>query len=220
MAEDVARAVGADGTLSVTIGGKECAVRPLGIAELTAIERECLEQYKENFLQFYIRHADDFPDGWEDAKKKRDEAARWDVSDLPPKFSYETDGLKVTNDLKIWLRHNIGYSKTDEKGTKYSAVELDTMLRQLTAAALDEGILSEGQYKELTDSAPAKMKVGYVHWWLSGTMEGRLALIWYCFKKYGVTREQVSEALGLDKDRIIRIAREIEHLSTPSVGNG
>ena len=37
------------------------------------------------------------------------------------------------------------------------------------------------------------MKVNYVSWWITGTFEGMLTLVWLCFKSNGVTKEEVEE---------------------------
>ena len=106
MSETMARALGAKGAMTVTIAEKECQTRALGIAELTEIERECLDRYKRQYLRTFVQNLDMIPKGKRDSilEKKMEEVAKWDIDDLPPKFAHDPTRIKVTSELKSWLK--------------------------------------------------------------------------------------------------------------------
>jgi hypothetical protein len=61
MSEKMARALGANGAMLVTIAGKECSVRPLGIVELAEVERDCVARYRRTDLETYASYLDRLP---------------------------------------------------------------------------------------------------------------------------------------------------------------
>ena len=211
MADDTARAVGAGSTTTVTIAGKECALRPLTIRELLEAERDCLSRYKREYIKTFVENADLL------SKEKRDkivadrmgEAARWDIDNLPPKYSYDPTSIILTENLKEWIKIQF----TD-------AIDDEDYLCRLVTAVLDQGTLSEEQYEELTGKVPSKVKVGYVNWWITASYEGMTTMVWLCLRRDGITREQVVEELSKRPDMLINLSREVETLSTPELGNG
>jgi len=213
MPEAEARAVGAGSPLVITIAGKECQVKPLGIRELTEVERDCLERYRRQCLETYAANLDLLPEqarvGW--MERKLDEVSRWDVDSLPMKFAHDPTRVLVTDALKQWLieHWDLGLDTIEEK-----------RLRQLAAASLDQDTLSEEEYRKLVGSPPPKVKVPYVHWWITGCYDGMVTLIWTCFRHANVTREQVIDTLGNDLTKLSELSREIEKLSAPQSGNG
>jgi len=227
MSDDVARAVGAGGK-TITIAGKECKIRPLSILELTELERDCLEQYQDKYISTFDRNRKLFnrgengesDNGNEFLMQKMEEVAKWDITDLPPKFVYDPDKLFVNSDLQLWLKNKIGYSTKGPKRDKLTEVELNTRLRALTADALDQNILTDEEYKEMSGKNPEKMKTGYVGWWTTGTMEGRISMLRICFKDSGLSKEELSRAIVDDPESFSLASREIESLSVPAAGNG
>lgn len=217
MPDDVARAVAAGGR-TITIAGKQCQVRPLGIRELTEVERDCLQRYKRQYLETFQANLDLLPeeDRGRTMDRKMEEAARWDVDDLPSKWAYDPRTLKITAELISWLTENMGV-KAPEKDKD----ENDQMLRRTLATALDQGSLDENEYQKLSGGhKPIKAKVPYVNWWITGCFDGMISFIWTCFRRDGITREQVVEELGGNMGLLSDVSREIEHLSAPAVGNG
>lgn len=212
MSEIMARALGAPGALTATIAGKECTVRPLGIQELTEVERDCVQRYKRGFLETYSQNLDLLPKerGEQLLEQKMAEVARWDVDNLPPKWAHDPKRIKVTEALKKWLKENLELKEDAD----------DERLRRMAASALDQGMLTEEQYRNLTDAKPPRVRVGYVNWWITGSYDGMITFVWVCFRHNGVTREQCVEALRGNMALLVDLSREIERLSSPTVGNG
>jgi hypothetical protein len=59
-----------------------------------------------------------------------------------------------------------------------------------------------------------------VNWWITGSYNGIVTMVWTAFKHNHVTREQVAEAMNKNLADMMEMARDIESLSSPSVGNG
>lgn len=218
MAEDVTRAVGGAGAQKITIAGKDCTVRPLSLRELGEIERECLNQYRESKLEYLQRTAKYLPDG-EGAKllrEKLEEMAAWDVKNLPLMKVYDPDRLIVNPKLREWIVEHVGSKEIEAESDEKKR---DRLLQRMTAAQLDMGALSEDEYKKLVGSPPISIKTGYVNWWITGSFSGMLELAYKAFQHNGITREQVSEALGQNMSLLIQLSREIESLSAPQPGN-
>ena len=222
MADDVARAIGAGLPEEIIIAGKSCRIRPLSIRELTELERDCLARYRRSYLQTYSENLDLLGNGDRQAlmRSKFDEAARWDISDLPTKFVYDPKRLEVTPELVVWLQRNLDYSDVQADGTQFPEAVKELVRCRTTAVALDSGLLSEEEYEELTGKRPRKATVGYVNWWTTGCFDGMISMAWGCFKDCGVTRDEVAFELGRNPTLNANLTREIEHLSSPSVGNG
>jgi hypothetical protein len=212
MSDVVARAIGAGGS-TIPIAGKECTVRPLGVRELVELERECLKQFKRDYLETFSNNLDLLP---EDQRqpillKKIDEVGYWTSNNLPRKMAYDPFKIKISPKLTAWL-------------IKQWEVAEDTSvpkLQQITAASLDQEILTEAEYFTLTgETSVVKAKVPYVNWWVTGTFDGMFTTLWTCFREDGVTKEQVISEFSTKPALLNEIAREIERLSAPSVGNG
>ncbi len=207
MSEDMARALGAASPLTVTIGGKECHVRPLGMKELTELQREALEYYRRQYLQTYALGLSLMPgdDGKKLFQDKLEEAARWDVDSLPRKTVYDPSRVKPTDELKVKLREVL------EPETEPS----DDMWRRMAASVLNQEMLSEADYQQLTGEKAPAVRIAYDSWWVTGCYEGMITFAWKCFQHNGVTKDQVAEALtGMGK--LAEVTREIERLSAPS----
>lgn len=216
MSEAMARALKASSPMTVVIAGKECSVRPMSIQELTEVERDCVEQYKRQYLKTFADNVDLLPEAirMDTLTAKMDEAARWDVGDLPTKYAHDATQIKLTIRLREWLK---SHYKIGEKATGKGS---DARLCRLAAGALDQDVLTAAEYEKLTDDKPPRVKVPYVNWWITGAYDGMIAFTYICFKHNGVTRAQVIEALRDDMGMLMELSREIERLSTPQVGNG
>ena len=219
MSEDVARAVGARETMTVSIAGKECQVRPLVIRELAEVQRECLKMYKRQWLETY-RDNQDLLDDDERAglmSRKIDEASQWDIGDLPSKTAFDSTSLKLTKRVKQWIDANVeGFKDPKEKAE--SNGKTDQRYRNAVVTMLDSGELEESEYKKMSGRAARKGEVGYVNWWITGDFDGMITMIWVVFKSYDVTKEQVAKELSFAK--LAEVSRAIENLTVPAVGNG
>jgi len=207
MSEDMARALKADRPLTVTFGDKECTVHPLSIKELTEAEQICLQQYREKYLKVW---RDNSP-STEVLMEKIEAAAKWDVSDLPPKQAFDPGTVKVTEELKRFVAEKLSLDVTKL---------MEARTKQLTAALLDQGILKVEEYKSLSGRSIYPIKIPYVSWWVTGCYDGMVSAVWLCFKRYGITKDQVIEKMAEDIALLIDVSREIERASTPDLGNG
>ena len=217
MSEDVARAVGAEGPTSITIKGKECHPRPLTIKELTELERVCLREWKKEYLRTFSDNVDLLPagEGQKLLREKMEEVAKYDVSDLPPKHAFDPRALKINDKLIVWLKDHLDF---DDEGM--DGALRNRAVRIMTATALESDMMSEQDYQKMVGVKPKKVQVGYANWWITATFEGMLSMIGLCFRDQGVTKEEVFEAIGNNPTAMATLARDIEKLSAPKVGNG
>ena len=232
MAEAVARAVGAASGVTVTIAGKLCTIRPLGLRQLCEIERDCLQRYKRQYLETYTANLDLLPDTIRSdmIAKKLDECAKWDIEDLPPKYAYDGRKVVLTDSLRAWLRETMGIEGIEKKNGQSTPEENESYekeilrseshLRNVVATVLDNGSLSDDEYRRLTGSLPTKSPVPYVTWWITGCFEGLITTVASSLQGQGVTREQIIDEFSGDFNQLVRITREVERLSVPDSGNG
>jgi len=205
MADDMARAVGASGSNTVEIAGKQCTARGLTLKELGEVERLCLRAYQRSYVEAYESTGANA----KQIEEARERAARWDVDDLPSKAAYDPRKIKLNRELKCWVDDQFG----DEKRGDYQ-------YKILVATSLDNGTLTERNYRKLTGQKPIKQSIPYSTWWITGCFDGMVSFVWVCFKHNGVTMEQVTDAMRENQELLIGLTREIEHLTTPAVGNG
>ncbi len=211
MSEDTARALGAGSPTTVVIAGRECRPRPLGIRELAELERDCLERYRRSYVEGYSRNLDLLPKDQRQSavRDAMAEAARWDVDSLPRKRAHDPRRVRLTDALRDRLAELFGEDAAD-----------DARLRTMAAGALDQGMIDEAEYRALAGCAPPAVPVPYVTWWITGCFEGMISTCWTCFRRDGVTRDQVADALSDRPGLLNELAREIESLSSPRAGNG
>ena len=143
-------------------------------------------------------------------EQRMEEAARWDVTDLPPKNAHDARRIKVTQGLRDWIAATYDVEGDQE----------EKRWKRLAAAALDSGMLADNEYVEMTGKTPPRVRVGYVNWWITGHYDGMITMTWICFAHNGVTRDQVIEAMRGNKGLLVDVSREIERLSSPAAGNG
>lgn len=222
MADDTARAVGSSSGTSIKIGDKECQIRPLTIAELGELERDCLSRYKREYLKTFSDNMDLLESGAGSRllNDKLEEVARWDVSDLPPKMVYDPTQIVIKKSLKDWLEKNMDLKLEDEEGKKLSKFQAENRIKVMAALALDSGDLFDNTYEDLVGEAPKKARVGYVNWWITATFDGMISMVYTCFRGNDLTREEIVQAIGDNPTLLADASREIEKLSVPAAGNG
>lgn len=217
MSEDVARAVGS-GNGVVTINGKPCKLRPLTLKELGEVERQCLIDYQDSYVETFARTASKFFTPEERKQlimEKAEEAARWDISNLPLKFAHAPASVKYTPELQKSLSEKYGEIIDIFKDNPQ---KLEVVVQRLAATELDAGALSYGEYERLTGTKPVNQKIGYANWWFTATSAGRIATMVACFDGQ-VTREEILAELSKDPGKIVEACREIEEMTRPAVGN-
>ncbi len=213
MSEATARALGAKSSEPIMIAGKECVPRGLGLRELSEVEASCLRSYKRRYLETYSENLDLLPDS-DRTRILQEEIRRtagWDVEDLPCKYGFNAEEIALTPELKKCVMGYVGIAEDSP----------DTKFKRLVAGMLDEGTLSEEKYLELSHTTHSpKYKIPYAAWWITGCVEGKVTLLWACFRDNGVTREEVEKEFSDNPGLLFQISQEIERLSAPKAGNG
>lgn len=213
MAEDTARALGAGGGReAIMIAGKACHTRPLSAKELAEVEREALKAYRRSYVESYKENLDVIGGTHEMLLAQLEKVSRWDVSDLPAKFSFDPRKIVITPALKAWLVST--YEINIEKAGS------DDYLKRIAAVALDTKMMESADYEKLTNSKPPKVKIGYVNWWITGCYDGIITFIWTCFSTSGVTRNEVASEIGRNPALMAELSHEIESLSAPRTDFG
>lgn len=216
MSEDVARAVGSGGTDDdLIIAGKKCTPRPLSLKELGEIERECLKKYRRSYVETFSDNCDFLspPERDKLLQAKIEEAARWDISDLPIRESHSPESISISDGLVRWV-----IEKFPPVG-KLSKKKQTQVVRRIAATSLSNGALTSDVYKELTGVDSQPVRIGYANWWMTATYEGQIEVLFACFKHAGVTRDEICAALNTNPDKLTDAAHEIERLTVPDLGN-
>lgn len=218
MSEDTTRMVGGNSDRSITIAGKECTLKPLTIREIGELERACVRQYKRHYIETFADNADLLPESRRDQilLEKMEKVATWDVNSLPTTKAYDINKIYVCQKLEEWAKSRyLDYFAAE-------SVEEDSrkkLLQRIVATALDKGDLSPAEYKELTGFDAISEKVGYVNWWITGSFDGMLEMIYVALKSNGVTKDQIAQELSDKPSLMVELARELEHISSPQSGN-
>ena len=214
MSEEMARALAADGAMTITIAGKECTVRALGLKELLEVERDCLARYRRQYLETFSRNLDLLPpeQAADLMSRKLEETARWDVGDLPHKTAYDSGRVVLTPAVKALAADRLALEET-EKMT-------DLQWRRVVSASLDQGIVGPEEYRAAAGQGPRSVKIPYVNWWITGCYDGMVSFVWICFRHNGVTRDEVVDSLQGNMGKLIELSHEIERLSAPDSKNG
>jgi hypothetical protein len=210
MSDAVARALGAGEV--ITVGGVEYTISPIELRQMHEVRREAIRSYKREYLQTFADNLDllDGGDNGAAAKlleRKMEEAARWDVSDLPTKAAYDVTKVPINEKLKTVLEDEFGEVPDKVEGQ-----------RALLAAALDSEKLDGITVKRLTDRWPHKVDIPYDTWWVTASYDGMITFVWSSvhLKHPDVTKKQV-EMWPMAK--IIEAARMVERLTVPAVEN-
>lgn len=211
MSEDTARVVGASMPGEIHINGKSCRLHPLSIRDLAEVQREGVRLYRRNYLANLKDSAEFLPNGEDELRKAIEKSAHWDADDLPRKVVFDSSNLQMNEEMKKWLMENL--EAPEERFRNLSSYH------RMIATCLDSDVLSEEKFQEIMGFPPKKVKTGYINWWVTGTQEGMLSMVWQSVKNYGISREEVDSLIS-DPVNLMIFAREIESLSVPDVGNG
>lgn len=206
MSDKEARALGAGDTIEVD--GKEYRISPVGMRQLHEVQRAAVRYYKREYLATYADNLDLLPERQraEMLAKKFDEAAKWDVGNLPIKLAYDTRMVAVNEKLRSALEDEFDEVPESELG-----------VRLLLAAALDRELISPDDVFKLTGVRPRKARIPYDSWWVTAVREGMIAFVLASLNgQPGVTKEDV-EAWPLHK--IVEASRMAEGLTAPALGN-
>lgn len=211
MADDLARAVGAGASIDIKVGGQEKTyeLSPVGLASLQQLQREALKAFKRQYLETYVENTDLLGNGTAEnlVREKLDEVAKWDIGHLPKMKAFSVDHLEIKGSLADELLNRYGEIATDVGAAK-----------RLLATALDMEDIKPAQVKEWCGKAPRSGQVPYDSWWVTGTYDGMMALIWVSVKKKHPDFAK-AELQDWPSTKIMEAARIVEQLTTPQVGN-
>lgn len=211
MAEDVARAVGSASSDALTIADKEAHLKPLTLATIGTIERECLTSYRRARMEAYRELVEFLPeeDRAQALRDKVEELSQLTLEDLPEKKAYSASDVILSDELKKWLSDRMDIEKFSDK-----------QLQRIVASLLDQEDLKPEDYKSMTGKQIRAVKIGYASWWITADMEGMVSMVYWSIEGSGITREEVKAHLGSDISTLMNLAREIESITAPSLGNG
>lgn len=214
--------------------------RPVRVRELLELERKALRAYKREYLTTFKDNADLFGDSSE--RVLRDEmsrVAKWTLEDLPQIDAYTiTEQIKITPEVLQWGIENSGIDFTEEFGLPLDSEEIEDKteaelqeyrqimneiaLRALMVAALDRGDISPEEVFKLTGIRPIHGKVRYDQWWVTGPIDGMVALIWEGLRQ-DYSEKEVNEEHVLNTwsyAKIVEASRLVDKLTQASLGNG
>ena len=195
---------------SIQIGKDEYKLRPVVAQHLCDLEQEALRHYKRQYLQTFSENADLL--GEADAKvllaAKVEEAARWDLQDLPQKDAYDVSRVPVNRHVRRWVKEDDG-----------EVPESDNAVRAVLANALDSGRITAAQLGKMAGKAPLRGRVRYDQWWVTSSMNGMISFILSSLRQDHpeMTKEDVA---GWSFAQIAEASRKVESITSASMGNG
>lgn len=203
-----ARALGAG--VKIEVGGKEYTLRPVVSQHLCDLELEALAFYRRKYIAAFAENAHLLGEerGRNLLEKKIEEAARWDLDNLPQKTAYDVSGIPLNDKVRKWIAsHNDTIPGTDSG------------LRAILANALDTETLKPKELRDLSGKWPRNAKVRYDQWWITGSMEGMISFILSSLKR---DHPEATRALVLEWPftKIAEAARIVEERTVADSKNG
>lgn len=206
MSEREARALGAG--ISITVKDKDYVLSPVSIQKLSVLQREALQAYKREYLETYANNLSLLGSRAQLVlDQKMEEAAKWDIKDLPPKKAYSAKRVPITDVVKEKIKELFDHEPTE-----------DDRWRDLLTTALDQQqITPEWVFKE-TGEMPEMGLISYDQWWVTGRLEGLIAFVHASVNETDPTipRSLIGKWHPAD---LIYASRRVELLTTPAVGN-
>jgi hypothetical protein len=207
MSDKEARVLGAGSTIEVN--GKEFKILPIGMQQLHEIQRAAVEYYKREYLSTYSKNFDLLPKDHaaQLLERKFDEAAKWDVGDLPIKLAYSVRSVPLNEKLVALLEEEYGELPDGETGK-----------RAVLATALDTEKINSKQVEKLTGARPQRARVPYDTWWVTALYDGMITFVWTSLKQSHpeVTKEIIG---NWPLSKIVEAARLVEEITAPALGN-
>ncbi len=207
MSDAEARVLAAGETVSVD--GRDVIVRPITMQSLHEVQREAVKYFKREYIQTFADNADLMPDGTgaELIRQKLEEAARWDVGDLPTRTAFDVRGV-VLSDLLLREMGKLVGELPDQEPSK----------RAVLATLLDQGRIAPDKIKEWTGSPVRSARVPYDSWWVTAVYSGMVTFVWAAVRADdpSITREQIGR---WPLAKIMEAARLVERLTAPALGN-
>ncbi len=184
MGEDVARAVGAGDF--VTVDGTDYYLSPLDMGILSVLQRQAVKYYKRLYLESYRDGLEILESNGNSnslLQSKLEEISSWDIDKCPTRRVHDTSAVKITSQLKKKLEELMGEIPSG-----------DDRIRALLRYCLDAEKLNAEDVEKLTDSEVGTRIVEYDLWWISGTYDGMITMVWTSVNQNHpeLTKEQVS----------------------------
>lgn len=180
----------------------EYRLRPICAQHLCDLERDALLAYKRQYLEAYKEFGTP-----EEYRAKLDEAARWDLSNLPQKDAYDTRKVAITDALRAWV------------ASTFNAVpETDAAIRAVVTTALDSGKLTPDKLAELAGPGLVRGRIRFDQWWVTSTMTGMITFILTSLRSEhpNISRERVQ---SWPFHKIAEAARMVESITAAKMGN-
>jgi len=195
------------------VNGVTYILEPLGIRELTEVQRAAIRFYRREYIQTYrdglmIAFQEDESRVEALVLLKIDEVARWDVDDLPKKTAYALGAVPVSKKLKdLILKIKPDFKEKDDAST-----------RVLVTSLLDSGALEEEEFVAATGLRPEKGTIPYDAWWITGVYAGMVEFIVSSIRKSNPTIHRADIERIPYQDLAI-MAHKLEHLTAPDIKN-
>lgn len=199
---------------SIDINGTEYKLRPIVAQHLADLEKAALKYYKRNFLETYSDNLDLLEgDNTELMQTKLDEAARWDLKDLPYKAAFDVSRIPINDKVKAWIVE--AFDELDKKDKPKD----DKAIRSLLAASLDSEKLKPSKLKELSGKAPLEGRVRYDQWWITGSINGMIRFI-VTSLQYDHPEIRTADVARWSFTQLAEASRKVESVTSASMGNG
>lgn len=207
MSDKEARVLAAADTIEVN--GKEFKLHPIGMQQLHEVQRAAVEGYKRDYLQTWSKNLDLLPGDRRDEmlERKFDEAARWDIGNLPVKLAHDVRPIPITQELTAWMEKVHG-----------DVPKTESAKRAVVASTLDSGGLKPEQVEQMTGVRPKQVKIPYDSWWVTATYDGMITFICASLNTGGqkIERKDVAE---WPLAKVMEAARKVEQVTAPALGN-
>ena len=204
----------------VEVDGKEFKLRPIVAQHLCDLEQEALRCYKRQFLQTYAENADLIGDGdgKELVRQKMDEAAQWDLSNLPQKDAYDASRVPISKKLVQWIEKEFGELPKLDKTEEKDKTNNDQTIRSLLSTALDSGKIKPDEVKEKFGALPRQGRVRYDTWWVTASWEGMISFV-LTSARYEHPKMSKKEIGNWPFSKLVEASRKVEQLTSASMGN-
>jgi len=198
--------VGKDGKITE----KEFRLRPVVAMHLADLEKKALECHKRNHLKTFRDNEDLLPPGRADEmlEKEFEKIAAWELTDLPQKKAHDASRVPLNGKLRGWIENHFGVVPDTEREAL-----------MLVTTALDQGVLSAKEVKNMTGKSPMMGYVRFDQWWVTASTPGMISYIHTSVKQDHpeVTSDDIQNwPLSI----IAEASRKVEGITSASMGNG
>lgn len=213
MSDKESRAMGTG--RKIVVAGKEYMLRPVVVQQLCDLEQEALQFFCRQVLKTYTANADLLGDRADALiAQKFEEVSRLTLDEVPMKSAYDVSSLPITNKMLKWVTK---FGK--EVGAIGEEKLTDRQAKILLVTALDQEKISVEDVEDMVGNKPAKGRVRYDQWWITGCIDGMVSFILSSLRQEhpDLTREDVGK---WPVAAVFETSRTVENLTAPNLGNG